>query len=259
MMIRKGESMMQSTARLCLALALSMFVFGPTLTAFAQDKEVAAEKEHTDDDHKDGDHDAEHDHGDGDHDHEGEHDAGAAGHVNGHGDDHGGDHADMPPLLSFDVGSAVCNLAIFLGVLAILSKFVWPAILGGLKAREDKINADLEGAQKANLEAKGLLTEYQSKLDEASAQVQGMLAEARRDAEASGARIVEEAKAEAQRQSERAVADIETAKKVALSDIAGQTSDMAINVAKQVVGRELQAGDHAELIRQSLESLPSNN
>ncbi|MGB7343378.1 MAG: F0F1 ATP synthase subunit B, partial [Pirellulaceae bacterium] len=173
---------------------------------------------------------------------------------------HGGAaHADMPPLLSFDIGSAVCNLAIFLGVLAILSKFVWPAVLGGLKAREDKISADLEGAQKANLEAKGLLSEYQSKLDEASTQVQAMLAEARRDAEASGQRIVEEAKAEAQRQSERALADIETAKKVALSDIAGQTSDMAINVAKQVVGRELQAGDHADLIRQSLERLPSNN
>ncbi|MCL4154275.1 UNVERIFIED_CONTAM: hypothetical protein GTU68_019541 [Idotea baltica] len=239
-----------------IAVALTMFVFSPVMPAFAQDKDVAAEKEHAD-----GDHDAEHDHEDGDHDHkdgehaEGDHAEGAAG----HDDDGHGDHAEMPPLLSFDVGSAVCNLAIFLGVLAILSKFVWPAILGGLKAREDKINADLEGAQKANLEAKGLLTEYQSKLDDASAQVQGMLAEARRDAEASGARIVEEAKAEAQRQSERAVADIETAKKVALSDIAGQTSDMAIKVAKQVVGRELQAGDHAELIRQSLESLPSNN
>jgi F-type H+-transporting ATPase subunit b len=254
--------MMQSTARLCFALALSMFVFGPALPAFAQDKDVATEKEHGNDDHQDGDHDAEHEHAEGDHDHEGDGDHADGDHAHGgadHGDGHGGDHASMPPLLSFDVGSAVCNLAIFLGVLAILSKFVWPAILGGLKAREDKINADLEGAQKANLEAKGLLTEYQSKLDEASAQVQGMLAEARRDAEASGARIVEEAKAEAQRQSERAVADIETAKKVALADIAGQTSDMAINVAKQVVGRELQAGDHAELIRQSLESLPSNN
>ena len=43
-----------------------------------------------------------------------------------------------------------------------------------------------------------------------------MLAEARKDGEATGQRIVEEAKAEAERQRERAVADIETAKKVAL-------------------------------------------
>lgn len=171
----------------------------------------------------------------------------------GHGDGH------TPPLLSFDTGSAFCNLAIFLGVFFVLSKFVWPVILGGLKAREEKIHGDLEAAENANAEAKGLLAEYQTKLDDAASQVQSMLAEARRDAEASGQRIVEEAKAEAQRQSERAIADIETAKKVAISDIAGQTSDMAITVAKQVVGRELKADDHAELIRQSLERLPSNN
>lgn len=164
-----------------------------------------------------------------------------------------------PPLLSFDIGSAVCNLAIFLGVLAILSKFVWPVILGGLQAREDKIHGDLAAAEQANTDAKRLLADYQSKLDGAAAQVQEMLAEARKDAEASGQRIVDDAKSEAERQRERAVADIETAKKVALSDLAGQTANMAINVAKQVVGRELKAEDHAELIRSSLERLPSNN
>ena len=164
--------------------------------------------------------------------------------------DHGGDshdadhgHGDHPPLLSIDLGSAVINLAIFLGVFAVLAKFVWP----------------VASAEKANADAKSLLTEYQAKLDEAANQVQEMLASARKDAEAAGQRIVDEAKSEAERQRERAVSDIETAKKVAISELAGQTSDMAIQVAKQVVGRELKAEDHAELIRQSLERLPSNN
>ena len=86
-----------------------------------------------------------------------------------------------------------------------------------------------------------------------------MLASARKDAEASSQRIVDAAKQEADRQRERALGEIETAKKVALSELAGQTSDMAINVAKQVVGRELKADDHADLIRKALERLPSNN
>ena len=169
------------------------------------------------------------------------------------------DDADMPPLLQFDFGSAICNLAIFLGVFAILSKFVWPVILGGLRAREDKIHGDLKDAEKANAAAKDILSQYQTKLDDAASQVQALLASARKDAEASGQRIVDEAKAEAERQRERAISDIETAKRVALSELAGQTSDMAINVAKQVVGRELRAEDHADLIRQSLERLPSKN
>lgn len=74
-----------------------------------------------------------------------------------------------------------------------------------------------------------------------------------------GQRIVDEARQEAERQRERAITDIETAKKVAIADLAGQTSDMAIHVAKLIVGRELSAQDHSELIRQSLDRLPSNN
>ena len=176
----------------------------------------------------------------------------------GHAADAAGS-SQAPPLLSFDVGSAFCNLVIFLGVLLILSKFVWPVILQGLKDREDKIFDELANADRANADAKKILSEYQSKLDDAATQVQSILAEARNDASASGQRIVEEAKQEAERQRERALSEIETAKKVALADLAGQTSDLAISVAQQVIGRELKAEDHAELIRQSLDRLPSNN
>lgn len=235
--------MLSLIGRISLLLALAIFVGSAVNTASAaEEKAKSAEKS---DGHAD--HDAAHDH---------ESDGDAAGHDSAHADH---DDSEMPPLLQFDFGSAICNLAIFLGVFAILSKFVWPVILGGLKAREDKIHGDLENAEKANLEAKEMLSQYQAKLDDAANQVQALLADARKDAEASGQRIVDEAKAEAERQRERALSDIDTAKKVALSELAGQTSDMAINVAKQVVGRELKAEDHAELIRQSLERLPSNN
>ena len=186
--------------------------------------------------------------------------AGASHDTGSHDTDHGSsDHAESPGILSFDLGSAIWNLIIFLLVLAILSKFVWPGVLGGLQAREDKIRGDLEAAEAANAKAQSLLGDYQKKLDEAAVQVQNMLAEARRDAEASGQRIVSDAKAEAERQRERAVADIETAKKVAMADLAGSTSDLAMNVARSVIGRELRAEDHADLVRQSLDRLPSQN
>jgi len=169
------------------------------------------------------------------------------------------DPKGTPPLLQFDAGSAIVNIAIFVGVLLVLSKFVWPVILGGLEARETKIRSDLESADSANQAAKALLAGYQTKLDEASAKVQVMLAEAHKSGEAAGQRIVEDAKAEAERQRVRAIADIETAKKVAIADLAGQTSDLAMMVARKVVGRELKPEDHADLIRQSLDRMPSKN
>ncbi|TWU19612.1 F0F1 ATP synthase subunit B family protein [Allorhodopirellula heiligendammensis] len=174
------------------------------------------------------------------------------------GDDAHGERAKTP-ILSFDFGSAFWNLVVFVCVLAVLSIFVWPSVLGGLQSREDKIREDLELAEKANAEAQAILAGYQAKLDEAAKQTHAMLAEARRDAEASGQRIVEQAKAEAATQRERAVADIENAKKVAMADIATRTSDMAMQVARGVVGRELTPNDHADLIAQAMQRLPSNN
>ena len=238
-MNRTARRILISVGQAGLLVALSIGVIQTTGPLNAQDH---AAESHDGDDHAE---DAGHDEA---------HDAAAD-----HGDGHSADPPGTPPLLSVDVGSAICNIAIFLGVLAILSKFVWPAILNGLQARESKIHGELEAAAEANAQAKSLLADYQSKLDDASSQVQTMLADARKDAESTGQRIVEEAKSEAERQRERAVSDIETAKKVALSELAGQTSDMAINVAKQVVGRELKADDHADLIKQALDRLPSNN
>lgn len=251
--------MIQCFSRFAMIFAVSMLCVGvmPAGSAFGQDadgehQEKDSEKVEAEGEPADGDGHDKDEPKDGKEHPEGEH-------AEKHGADGHGDGHDLPPLLSYDVGAAVCNLAIFLLVFAILAKFVWPHVLSGLQAREDKIRSDLEDAEKANADATKLLSEYQSKLDEASSQVQSMLAQARTDAEANGQRIVDEAKAEAARQAERAIADIETAKKVAMADLAGQTSDMAIGVAKQIVGRELQAGDHQDLIRKSLDSLPSQN
>ena len=177
-MIRKGESMLLHSGRVSLPAALLIFALAPLGSCVAQDdhSDFVCAQQHAAADHPE---------------------TGSTPATDACGHDtrsHGGGHADpagTPPLLQIDIGSAICNLAIFLGVLAILSKFVWPVILGGLQAREDKIHGDLEAAEKANAEAKSLLTEYQSKLDDAASQVQAMLAQARKDSEASGQRIVD--------------------------------------------------------------------
>jgi len=176
--------------------------------------------------------------------------------------DGGHGHVDppgTPPLLQFDAGSAIVNIAIFIAVLVILSKLVWPVILRGLEMRDAKIRGDLEGAHFANLEAKQLLANYELRLAEASTQVQKMLADAQKASESERQRIVADARAESETHRQRALADIDQAKKVAISELAGQTSDMVMAVARKIVSRELKAEDHAELIRQSLDRLPSNN
>lgn len=168
-------------------------------------------------------------------------------------------HGGGGSLLSADPGAAIWNLLIFIALLAVLMKFVWPTILQGLKAREEKIRTDLEGAEKANAEAKHLLADYHSKIAAAQSESQALLAQARKDAEAAGNRIVEQARGEAERQRERAVADIHAAKQAALAQLADQTTAVAVQIARQMIGRELRAEDHADVVRQALQGLPSKN
>ncbi len=162
-------------------------------------------------------------------------------------------------LLSADPGAAIWNLAIFITVFVLLSLFVWPKILEGLVAREDRIRNDLEGAEKANSEAKSLLADYNKRIAEAQAETQSLLAQARKDAEVAGQRIIDQAREEADRQRQRAVQDIDSAKKAALAEMANQTTAVAVQIARQMLGRELKAEDHAEVVRQALQGLPSKN
>ena len=68
-----------------------------------------------------------------------------------------------------------------------------------------------------------------------------------------------EAREESETHRQRTLADIDQAKKVAIGELAERTSVMALAAARQIVSRELKADDHADLIRQSLDQLPSNN
>ena len=86
-----------------------------------------------------------------------------------------------------------------------------------------------------------------------------MLEAAKRDAAAVREKAVNEAQEAAQRERERAVADINVAKNQALQEVAGTVTDLSIALASQIVRREVNASDHANLVTEALQQLPSSN
>lgn len=166
--------------------------------------------------------------------------------------------ANINPL-SFDPDLAICTLIVFLILLAVLTKFAWKPIAEGLEKREHGIASQIEEAKRANEKANETLLQYQSQLAAAAEESRRMFAEAKRDAEATKERMIAEAQSAAQRERDRAVADIQTARNVALDQVAQKGSDIAISLASQIVRREIRSGDHAQLIKDALEKLPSSN
>lgn len=172
-------------------------------------------------------------------------------------DDHAAEpHAeDMPFLLDVDLGSAIWNLVIFLLLLIVLAKFVWPPILKGLQQRDEKLRADLEGAERANRDAQATLNQYKTQLAEAQKEAQRIIEQSRGDAQRVAAQLKEQAQADLTQMRQRAEADIETAKQQAIAELSEQTAVLATQIAGQILKREIRAEDHQSLVQDSLGEL----
>ncbi|MEM9419742.1 MAG: F0F1 ATP synthase subunit B [Planctomycetota bacterium] len=156
-------------------------------------------------------------------------------------------------LFSKDPFSYIWNLLMFLILLGVLWTVVWPKILGGLKAREEKQLGDLEAAEKARAEAEASLEEYKTQLAEARQEAQSIVAEARKSAQ--DAANADRAKIEAEVASlkENAQRDIASAREQALSDIYSQAAALSTEIAGKILGREINADDQQGLVNESVE------
>ena len=240
----------------CLFAGLVCFAFCPQGSLLAQEDEPGTAEVATDHD-VDGE-----DLGEADASHSGDHDS-------DHGE-HGDEHADNDPthgnmsdgaysVTEFRTDMAFFSGIVFLLLLAGLGATAWKPIMDGLQKREDAIAANIADAEKASEAASAKLAEYESKLAMANEEAASIVSDARKDAEAAGQKLVAAAQEDAARIKDRATADIESAKRVALGELAAQSTEVAMTVAKSVVGREVNASDHQSLIQEMLSKLPSKN
>ena len=169
----------------------------------------------------------------------------------GHGADAhaAGGHAEGGGnLLNVDLTVALATIVVFVLLVVILWKTAWKPILTGLQAREKGIRDAIEGAEKANADAKALLAEYQAKVAAATDEARKIVEEGRRDAEALKAKIQGEAVAEAGRERDRALRDIEIARQGALKDIYDQVAVVATDVAGRILQQRLDPAGHRRLV-----------
>lgn len=156
-------------------------------------------------------------------------------------------------LFSKDPFSYIWNLLMFLILLGVLWTVVWPKILGGLQAREDKQLADLNAAEKARSEAEASLTEYKEQLAEARKEAQSIVAEARTTAQQAANADRAKVEAEITALKENAQRDIASAREQALADIYTQAAGLSTEIAGKILGREINADDQQGLVNESVE------
>ncbi|MEM7683018.1 MAG: F0F1 ATP synthase subunit B [Planctomycetota bacterium] len=172
-----------------------------------------------------------------------------------------GGKSESPNLFATKAASYVFNLLQFLLLFGVLALLVWPKILGGLRAREDKIRGDLTDAQRAKADADATLKDYQAKLAEARQEAQQLSAQARKDAEQLGARLKSETEAEITRMKDRATTEIAQAQQQATDELYARLAELSTQIAGKILQREINPNDQQRLVDESLEQFAqaSNN
>jgi F-type H+-transporting ATPase subunit b len=165
------------------------------------------------------------------------------------------DEAPQPGLLSPDLASCIWVLISFSIVLIILYKGAWANVLGGLKAREERIGGNIAKAEAANAKAEATLKEYTAKLAAGEEQVRQLLAKAAADADKIANNIRAQAQADGEAERAKSRKEIESAKAEAIRQVYEQTADLATNVASKIIGRNLNAQDQQDLVNQTLGQL----
>lgn len=176
----------------------------------------------------------------------------------------GGDHGspaegDSPPLLNVTPGQYFWTLLLFLALLFVLGKWVWPPILQSLQQREQKIRDDLTQAEQANQQAQDTLAQYKQQLAEAQRESQKIIDQSRQEAQQLANQWKEQTQQELNQMRQRAEQEIRAAKEQAVSELYEQSATLATQVAGRILQREINADDQQELIEQSLRELEQSN
>ena len=147
---------------------------------------------------------------------------------------------------------SILNLVI---LYLILKKFLFKPVKKTLAERRRQVDDLYGSAEAAKEEAESARAEYVAKLDRADESARDIVARATTRANERAEEIVEEAKTEAERLKRRADEEIAQERKKALNEVKNEISDISVEIAEKVVGREIREEDHREMIDEFIRDL----
>ncbi len=129
-----------------------------------------------------------------------------------------------------------------------LKKLLFKPIKNMIDSRQKEIDDIFADAESSRTSAEEMKSEYEQKLAAANEESEEILKNATRRALLKEEEILREANAKAARTLERAEEQVELEKRRAINEVKNEVSEMAIGIATAVIGRDVSAEEHKELI-----------
>ena len=136
----------------------------------------------------------------------------------------------------------------FLLVFLVLAKYAFPRLNSAMKEREEKIQGDLEGAERARGEAESELERYRQQLREARGEAGRIIEEARKTAESMRRDLLARAEDESNQIVSRAQEEIRAERDRAFQELRRQVGEISVELAARVVGESMDRDRQLRLV-----------
>jgi len=158
-------------------------------------------------------------------------------------------------LTDIDFNLTLWTLVLFVLFAGVLWKFAWGPLLSTIESREKSVQAQVEGAEKANAEAAQLLEKHKELVRDAGRERDEIVKRSRAEAEQIKAELQAKARTEADAILERAREQIGRERDAAVSALRAQVAEVAIEAAARIVESSLTKDAQRKLVDEFVTSL----
>ncbi|MCA1727616.1 MAG: F0F1 ATP synthase subunit B [Actinobacteria bacterium] len=143
----------------------------------------------------------------------------------------------------------------FIIVFVFMAKFVVPRLNTVLDERRQRIQGEMERAEKTREEADGILEQYRQQLANAREEANRVIEEARQTAEGLRKELSEKAERDSEAIVARAQDEIRAERDRAFADLKAQVGELSVELATRVVGESLDRERQLRLVDQYIDDL----
>jgi F-type H+-transporting ATPase subunit b len=152
-------------------------------------------------------------------------------------------------------GTFFVELAIFLTLVWLITRYIVPPLNNAMERRQEHIRTALEAADAARADAAAADDERRHALEEARQQAREIVATANRTAESVRSESQARGQAEYDRIVAAADAEVALARQRAVEEAANRMGEIVLDTVERVIGREVDAATHRDLIDQAVAAL----
>lgn len=158
-------------------------------------------------------------------------------------------------LPQFELGTTVFQLVIFLILMGLLAKLVLRPLLATMQKRADHIEGQIKAAEQSRLEGEKFVAEQKEALTQARNEAKEIIERAKAQKEIEAEQIIRGAQERTERMLKEATEEIQREKEKALAGLRDEIGALTVQLASQLLQKELDANSQSKLVNRYLEQV----